>query len=300
MTPIIFLDIDGVLLSGRAWLLPQNAAVREMRQIPHHSPADAPKRVTFDACAVAMVNRLCSMTGAKLVSHSNWRHTIGPQETLAKLIEQGIAAEHFHADAVCDRYNVAPDKARDIREWCADHLLTPVPDAPDFFDDDASFTDRSARNGAWDSARHDSGLDILIIDDEVISRPPLAVPQIKTDFADGFTAAMYRVAITYFAAADLEFGVLPVSSEDMKRVVDAFGGDRVAAATWLQTNTEFGYAHATELNAERLRKMAEGDRHIRDVDAWVSGRREAVWHQLATRTRPLDDDFDDEPSVSVP
>ena len=270
MTPIIFLDIDGVLLPGKAWLLPVNTAVREMCRLPHHSPADAAERVTFDGCAVALVNRLCARTGAKLVIHSTWRRTVGDEATIAKLIGQGVDPAHLHADSTAPIRGVMPDKLHDIRLWLSDHQSTLIADHP-----------------------------ILVVDDDVVALAS-ELPQLRTDFADGLTVAMYRIALTYFAAADIEFGVHPVSPEDMARVVEAFDGDRIAAAIWLQTDTEFGYAHAKELNVERLRKMAESYPQIRDIDAWVTARRDVIWSALAERTRQPDDDLDDHPSVVAP
>ena len=269
MTPIIFLDVDGVLLPGKAWLLPTNAAVREMCRLPHHSPADAAERVTFDGCAVALVNRLCALTGAKLVVHSTWRRTLGDEATIAKLIDQGVDRLHLHADSTAPIRGEMPQKFHDISLWMSDHPLTPMVDRR-----------------------------VLIIDDDMVALGG-DLPQLRTEYADGFTVAAYRVALTYFATADLEFDVHPVSSADMTRVAEAFDGDRVAAAIWLQTRTEFGFSHATELNIERLHKVAESDRQIRDIDAWVAARRELIWSALAERPRP-DDDLVDDPSVVAP
>lgn len=219
--------------------------------------------------------------------------TVGVSQTVAKVKEQGIDAMHLHDDSVCYPRGLTSEKAHEIRGWIYDHRLKPLSDHPRGRDDHTI-----ADLDAWEIEFRSPGFEFLAIDDDMVA---LAgdVPQVKTDFADGFTVAAYRAACTFLNAADLDFHVHPVSQADMMRVVGAFGGDRVAAAVWLQASPEYGYAHATELNVERLRQLAKAYHQIRDIDAWVSALRDAVWGELARHTQPLDDDLDAEPPVAA-
>ncbi len=96
--PVIFLYIDGVLLTGRAWDMPVNAAARELAR---RDPEAAALASTFDPRAVRLLNLLVADTGAKLVISSTWRYTVGPDETLAKLVAQGVPAGSFHTEWCC-------------------------------------------------------------------------------------------------------------------------------------------------------------------------------------------------------
>ena len=70
---IVFLDIDGVLLPARARVLPQNLC--RLGSIVASVSANLPRRERYpiDFDAVALVNRLCELSGARIVIHSDWR-----------------------------------------------------------------------------------------------------------------------------------------------------------------------------------------------------------------------------------
>jgi hypothetical protein len=79
-----------VLLPGRANYLPNQTK-------PYHT--------VFDPCAVAIVNRICKDTDARLVIHSSWlrakaligQNTIPSVDCVKQhMINQGILPEYFH------------------------------------------------------------------------------------------------------------------------------------------------------------------------------------------------------------
>lgn len=86
MTKIIFLDIDGPMIPGRAYMLPKQTKIVTV----------------FDPVAVSMLNTLCKERGWKIVVHSSWVRIMGGQETVDHCVTQGLLAEHFHEDAYCD------------------------------------------------------------------------------------------------------------------------------------------------------------------------------------------------------
>lgn len=116
--PVIFLDIDGVLLSEAAWQLPANLALKAGAK--KMTTYDFAMAATYDPVAVALLNRLCRVTRSTLVISSSWRYAVGEDATRQKLIEQGVHDLHFHADWHCPRH-MHIDKLIDIAEWLEDH-----------------------------------------------------------------------------------------------------------------------------------------------------------------------------------
>jgi hypothetical protein len=123
-SPVIFLDIDGVLLTGRAWDMPVKAAARDLAR---RDPEAAARASTFDPSAVQLLNDLVVDTWAKLVISSNWRYTVCPDETLTKLVAQGVPAGSFHAKSCCPVNPFRREKWHDIREWLGDNRTTTMP-----------------------------------------------------------------------------------------------------------------------------------------------------------------------------
>lgn len=112
MSKIIFLDIDGPVLPGRAYSLPWQTK---------------PIVKAFDPCSVALLNSLCRETGFKVVIHSSWLcawkdGVDGPGSVHDHCINEGILAENFHEDHSCN-----PDsyyRYGRIDEWLARHPET--------------------------------------------------------------------------------------------------------------------------------------------------------------------------------
>lgn len=86
MTKIIFLDIDGPMIPGRAYNMPGQTK---------------PVVKNFDLCAVGLLNALCQNKGWRIVIHSSWLRDWGEQETYDHCVEQGLKPQYFHKDAWC-------------------------------------------------------------------------------------------------------------------------------------------------------------------------------------------------------
>jgi HAD domain in Swiss Army Knife RNA repair proteins len=84
---ILFLDIDGPMIPGRAYTMPGQTK---------------PLVKTFDPVAVGLLNALCQNKGWRIVLHTSWIRIFGGQETYDHCISQGLKAEYFHKDAWCD------------------------------------------------------------------------------------------------------------------------------------------------------------------------------------------------------
>lgn len=200
--PVLFLDIDGVLLSGRTWLLPVNrrlqaAGVKLTRQ---EASELIGREAQFDPCAVALVSRICEATGARIVVASSWRYTVGYEQTRVKLIEEGLPEAMLHEDWACPMGGFdTPDKAADITRWLEGHGVT--------------------HTGGW-----------LALDDEDI----VLGATMRTDAMDGLGARETAAAFRYLGGNDAKLGVRALSDRDRELVLRAFSGDRIAACRWLE------------------------------------------------------------------
>lgn len=105
MLKVLFLDIDGVLLPGRAYMLPNQT--------------NNPYVTVFDPCAVSMLNSALAKQGRKIVVHSSWVKHWTKQEILAHLLGQGLREEDFHDDWYTDpRFHWRYDR---VRDWMSRH-----------------------------------------------------------------------------------------------------------------------------------------------------------------------------------
>ena len=105
MTKILFLDIDGVMLPGRAYTLPNQTS--------------NPYVTVFDPCAVAMVNEACRKQNRKIVVHSSWvKHWSAP-EIHKHLAEQGVNVDLLHEHWFTDpQFSWRYDR---VRDWLYRH-----------------------------------------------------------------------------------------------------------------------------------------------------------------------------------
>lgn len=118
MSKVLFLDIDGVLLPGRAYKLPNQTF---------------PIVKVFDPCAVAMLNDACRKQRRKIVIHSSWIRPHnwqigldGHGDVHDHLVSQGVDPDLFHEDLYCNRdIHWRYDR---ISEWLGRH-----PEVTDFF-----------------------------------------------------------------------------------------------------------------------------------------------------------------------
>ena len=112
---ILFLDIDGVLLPGRAYCL---------------SCQTKPMVTQFDPCVVGMLNKLGSL-GAKFVIHSSWLRigvdmlntycqTDDIKDVKEHMVQQGLLEKYFHEDHSV-AYRFSGTRWLAITEWLDRH-----------------------------------------------------------------------------------------------------------------------------------------------------------------------------------
>jgi hypothetical protein len=107
---VLFLDIDGVLIPGRCYLM-----------------ANQTKSLVtvFDPSVVGMLNAIAEEKGYKFVIHSSWlRSAFKPEisgpNTKNHMVSQGLKEEYFHEDHSC-RYKISGDRWKAISDWLVDH-----------------------------------------------------------------------------------------------------------------------------------------------------------------------------------
>lgn len=148
---ILFLDIDGVLLPGRAYYMASQTQ---------------PLVTRFDPCVVGMVNKLCAEIDAKIVIHSNWRRTEprriarGARSLREHFINEGILPENLHPNVLCPM-KFSSSRWMDISAWLEEH---PEVGPEDFF---------------------------VLEDEDCPTDWPHASRVIQCDFDNGLTVAQY-------------------------------------------------------------------------------------------------------------
>lgn len=159
MERVIFLDIDGVLLPGSAWLAPDNdgparllAGAQSREELTAAAAA-----VRFDRVAVLLLNRLCWATGAQIVVSSDWRHSVDV-DLRQKLLAEGVEEQYLHHDLLCPK-KLTATKSQEIGLWLRSH----------------------------------DGAGGIVIDDDVLEGCP--VPQVLTGYDRGLDVEVYRRAL---------------------------------------------------------------------------------------------------------
>jgi hypothetical protein len=229
---VVFIDIDGVLLTRARWLHPANTAARALlAEKSETARRRALETVSYDPNAVQLVNRLARTTRAKLVVSSFWRRSFGVEETHRKLLAEGIEPDLFHDDHSCDAgYSRDPTKQRDIWDWLDRHRTNSLPRHPGGVattEEERRSTEEALR--VWHAAYERVGLEWIVIDDE-----PGPDHLVRTHPELGFTAEDYRVAVRALGGEDAEFGVRPVPDGLWEEVLAIHACDPIAAARWVE------------------------------------------------------------------
>ena len=84
---VLFLDLDGPMIPGRAYDMPGQTK---------------PIVMNFDPCAVGLLNRFCGQRGWRIVLHTSWLRIFGEKETYDHCVKQGLDPQYFAKDAWCD------------------------------------------------------------------------------------------------------------------------------------------------------------------------------------------------------
>lgn len=187
---VIFLDIDGVMLPARAYALPENFRRQQLIGTPGYTgdlidclPVD------FDPIAVALVNRMAELSGARIVLHSDWRRHYEKDVLRGHVIRQGLDEAHLHADWWIGA-PFAQRKQETLVGWLRSHDLLAGLDEGDggfvVIDDDPVFT--PARNLACDETRRRLTL--------------LERRHVRVDGEVGLALADYRHALKILGCSD--------------------------------------------------------------------------------------------------
>lgn len=137
-TKIVFLDIDGPLVTRRA---------HEVKGIKGSSTRTGDK---FDPLCVGLLNLICEKSGAKIVISSSWRS--GNDLCKQRLVEAGVKQDNFHAtdwetpDLVVKGPGgvyLAKRRGDEISEWMLRHG---EPEAYVILDDDADMLGHQLSN----------------------------------------------------------------------------------------------------------------------------------------------------------
>lgn len=130
MEKIIFLDIDGVMLSFDKHDEPESVKLKEHCFVApekyshlNRSPQFAYNYLlNFDKKAVALINRLTKETGAKIVIHSDWIMHFSDELLYDKLIIEGIERDSIHEDYIGRVYRLSQEKIHRIEWWIDDKI----------------------------------------------------------------------------------------------------------------------------------------------------------------------------------
>ena len=101
---VIFLDIDGVLVTTRSFASGKDAGQ---------------SAASFDQVGVGLVKELCDLTGAKIVVCSSWRLSHTTFDLVDIFDSNGLASKYFHSDMLTPE--LSPSKYVEIDAWLEGH-----------------------------------------------------------------------------------------------------------------------------------------------------------------------------------
>lgn len=117
LSPVIFLDMDGVISTRRAYL------AQSGRPLPDR---------WIDGEAMSHLNTLCSYVGGVVVISSTWRLNSGRREFLSMLRRNGFAGQMHRRWRTCELSGIRGDE---IAEWLVGEPACPYV----ILDDDSDF-----------------------------------------------------------------------------------------------------------------------------------------------------------------
>jgi hypothetical protein len=291
---IIFLDVDGVALTGKSHMLDGNIRTRLALNADlgdgvskHDIRVAYCLAATFDQFAIMLINRLAEKSGAKIVIHSNWRRSVGHVDTKAKLVKEGIREEFFHQDYYC-KMRMTSSKQTDIDSWLDEHRVSERPKQPTprlMFEEGY---DQEAQS-LWHRDVQEYGIEYVIVDDESISNSGWHDCQVYPDFYDGFTLELYRLACGMLRTVDHQLDVHLLSKDELSKVAHHFS-DKRKMNYWLYSlsdNKGYTAPRATLLSfleAKRVNEIPNNPFYgIREVSTeyLYQKRSGEIWNQLS-------------------
>ncbi len=176
---VVFLDIDGVLLTTGNWLQPDNF---EFVISPVEERMD---KVRLDPRSTAFIVRLCDLANASLVLASSWRRT-WPYDhgaLLDHLVEQGLRRDLWHENWMLP---VLPGqkKWQELAKWteAASNLVGLIiddekpDDPPPLYAVKAEILQVSAREG-FGFYNYVDALEFFNVEDSAVKVPPSIPPR---------------------------------------------------------------------------------------------------------------------------
>ena len=209
---IIFLDIDGVALTGIDHLSDVNKNIQKTLRQENPDLTDYEimklycKSAVFNEAAITLLNRLIEKSGAKFVIHSNWRRSVGHKVAKESLIRNGIKESYFHEEYHCPM-KMSSEKVHDISFWLSSQ------------------------------SSKDKKIEYIVIDDHTINRTS-DYNQVHTDFNKGFITDSYRLAAALLKVDDPEMDITTINEEEMELVLSMYNPEKerdvnLKIAKWL-------------------------------------------------------------------
>ena len=204
------LDIDGVLLPRKSYLIENNIKVAETLKEKQEYLKNNKENVAdylseyqnifyeyaenmeFDKNAINLINRLAEKSHAKIVVLSNWRRRLSSDKLVEILIDKGIKKEYFHS-APCAPFRMTSEKIHDLYMWLDNQKL------------------------------NEENSKVVVIDDEHISSVmhiSKNIIMVNTHFDEGFTVSDYCVAAGFLEVEDKMFSVVQLSDEELSIAKD--------------------------------------------------------------------------------
>lgn len=117
---IMFLDIDGPLLSARMHYVQQNVKIMNVDGwFRNPSMVD---RIQFDPVAVSIINKIRFLTDANFVLSTGWTEVHSPDVMFDVFKHNGIDLQaHAHPGCFDIKFTDGKNRALDIREWLTKH-----------------------------------------------------------------------------------------------------------------------------------------------------------------------------------